>query len=58
MKQARTHTADPSKDHHMIGGQLIPVDDRPPKKAPAAAGSSRRQPAKKNKGVEATKPTP
>lgn len=52
MKQKNQGTADPTKDHHFINGQLVPVVESRSRPASSSSASSRRKPATKPKGLE------
>lgn len=53
-----SHTVDPTKDHHMINGQLVPVGPTPSRSRSPRPTSSGRKTANKNKGVIAHKSPP
>jgi hypothetical protein len=55
VKPKQQHTVDPSKDHHFINGQLVPVTGRQPRDTAGGTAKPKRKTASKPKGVEGSK---
>lgn len=48
-----TGQVDPSKDHHMIGGVLVPAVERSPNRVQKSKATKRNRGEKSGKGAEA-----
>lgn len=55
--KASTGSIDHSRDHHMIGGQLVPVVERAPNRSQKARATKRNKAAAGGKAAEASPKT-